>query len=379
MSLDNIRSEIDKIDAELIPLLSKRLNCSLTVAEIKKSEGIPVLDVAREEAIIAKVREKGGKYGDYIAGVYQTIMDTSKELQHDSMHKDSHLGKTIAAAGLIDPNSHTGKVICQGAKGAFSAEAAGRIFPSATPEFVGSFRDVFEAVERGDAKYGIVPVENSNAGSVSEVYDLLMEFRHYIVRGIDLKISQNLLGVKGAVLSDIEEVYSHPQGIAQSAAFIKSHGLTATEYSNTAVAARMIAEAGDKTKAAIGSLAAAEEYGLDVLARDIQSAGHNSTRFIAISKQLELSGNSNKVSLVFAIPHVTGSLCRILGRFSSHGLNLTKLESRMAAGGDFHYLFYLDFTGNVQDENTVKLICEMSEELPDFAFLGNYNEIPYKE
>lgn len=379
MSLDNIRKEIDAIDAQLIPLLKQRLNCSLTVAEIKKAEGIPILDAAREEAIITRVKARGGEYGDYIAGVYRAIMDTSKELQHDSIGAAGALGKAIAAAQPIQRLGYTGSVICQGAPGAFSAQAAARIFPHAVPQFVGSFREVFEAVERGDAAYGIVPVENSNAGSVSEVYDLLMAFRHYIVGGVNLKVSQNLLGVRGATLADIQEVYSHPQGIAQSDEFIKAHGFVATEYSNTAVAARMVSEAADKSKGAIASAAAAQVYGLDILARDIQGRSQNSTRFVAVSKKLELSEHSNKVSLVFAIPHVTGSLFRILSRFAAHGLNLTKIESRVAPDGDFHYLFYLDFTGNVQDKNTVKLICELSQELPDFTFLGNYHELSMGE
>lgn len=377
MSLDNIRSEIDKIDRELIELLKKRLNCSLTVAQIKIAEGIPVLDTTREAAIIEKVTKMGGEHGNYIADVYRAIMDSSKDLQHDTMTDAGELGRIISSAEMIHPKEYTGKVICQGAPGAFSAEAASHLFPRADREFVGSFRNVFEAVENGSANYGIVPVENSNAGSVSEVYDLLMEFRHYIVGGINLKVSQNLLGIKGASIDDITDVYSHPQGIAQSNDFIKRHGFTATEYSNTAVAARMVAQTADRSKAAIGSVAAAENYGLEVLCNDIQTNKRNSTRFVAISKKLELSDKPNKVSLVFALPHVTGSLCRIMTRFASHGLNLTKIESRMAPAGNFHYLFYLDFTGNVRDVNTVKLICDLSQELPDFTFLGNYNELDF--
>ncbi|MGI6269121.1 MAG: chorismate mutase [Candidatus Howiella sp.] len=376
MSLDKVRQEIDAIDKELVALLQRRLNCSVQVAEVKAAEGIPVLDPAREEKIIGKVKTAGGAYGEYVAGVYRSIMDVSKELQHDRMGGISPLASEIMAAARFVPPAKDGRVACQGAPGAFSQAAADRLFPGAAPKFFDSFREVFAAVERGEADYGVLPVENSNAGSVAEVYDLLLEYRHYIVGGVELTVSQNLLALPGAAPEDVREVLSHPQGIAQCDRYIKAHGYAAREASNTAVAARTVAESKDRTKAAIGSLAAAETYGLSVLARDIQTVGHNATRFIAVSKTLIVSPQSNKISLVFSIPHVTGSLCRILTRFSTHGLNLTKIESRVVPGGEFTYLFYLDFTGSVGDLSTVRLICDLAEELPDFAFLGNYRELP---
>lgn len=376
MSLDPVRKEIDEIDRDLVALLQRRLDCSVRVAEIKAAEGIPVLDPVREEKIIDRVKEAGGAYGAYIAGVYRSIMDVSKELQHDRMGGVSPLATEIMGAARFVPPAREGRVACQGAPGAFSQAAADRLFPGVRPKFFGSFREVFAAVERGEADYGVLPVENSNAGSVAEVYDLLLEYRHYIIGGVELSVNQNLLGLPGTEVEEVREVLSHPQGIAQCDEYIKAHGFVVREQTNTAVAARMVAEAGDRTKAAIGSLAAAKTYGLSVLARSIQTAGHNTTRFIAVSKTLIVSPQSNKISLVFCIPHVTGSLCRILTRFSMHGLNLTKIESRVAPGGEFTYLFYLDFTGSVGDMSTVKLICDLAEELPDFAFLGNYKELP---
>lgn len=376
MSLDEVRKEIDAVDRELVSLLQRRLDCSVRVAEVKAAEGIPVLDPAREEKIIEKVKNAGGVYREYIAGVYRSIMDVSKELQHDRMGGVSPLAAEIMGAARFIPPAKDGRVACQGAPGAFSEAAAERLFPGVTPKFFQSFREVFAAVERGEVDYGVLPVENSNAGSVAEVYDLLLEYRHYIIGGVELSVCQNLLGLPGTAVEDVREVLSHPQGIAQCDAYIKAHGFSARETTNTAVAARMVAEGGDRQTAAIGSLAAAKEYGLSVLAANIQTAGHNATRFIAISKTLIVSPRSNKISLVFSIPHVTGSLCRILTRFSTHGLNLTKIESRMAPGGEFTYLFYLDFTGSVGDFSTVKLICDLAGELPDFAFLGNYKELP---
>lgn len=378
MSLEQIRKDIDAIDRELVPLLQRRMTCSIKVAETKRAENIPVLDASREEAILDKVRSMDELYGNYTADIYRAIMDVSKQLQHDILGGSSALLNDIMSAGRVINSAHEGKVACQGVAGAFSQTACRQLFPRADIGFLPEFADVFSAVESGEAEYGILPVENSNAGSVPEVYDLLLKYRHYIIGGVDLKISQNLLGLPGAGISDIKEVLSHPQGLAQSAGFIESHGFKATESTNTAVAAMTVSQLNDKSKAAIGSTSAAAEYGLSVIAENIQGSEHNSTRFIAISKKLIIADDSNKVSLVFSLPHVTGSLYRVLNRFATHGLNLTKIESRMASSGDFNYLFYLDFTGNVRDISTVKLICDMSKELPEFTFLGNYKEIPAK-
>lgn len=376
MQLDEIRQEIDKVDSELIPLLLRRLNLSIKVADIKEKSGIPILDASREERILDKVRQGAEPYGNYVACVYRAIMDASKELQHDSIGGNSALAAEILAARRIIPADFDGTVACQGIAGAFSAEAASRLFPHAGKKFVVRFEDVFAAVESGEADYGILPVENSNAGSVSEVYDLLLKYRHYIVGGVEMHISQNLLGVPGAKPEHIHEVISHAQGLAQCMDFIEAHGFDYTESTNTAVAAKTVAARGDKTMAAIGSVFAAQEYGLQVLAENIQSRARNTTRFIVISKRLIVSEDSNKISLIFSVPHVTGSLYRVLTRFAAHGLNLTKIESRMAPEGNFNYLFYLDFTGNVGDMSTLKLLCNMQSELPEFTFLGNYKEIP---
>ncbi len=378
MTLEKVRKEINAIDAQLIPLLKQRLQCSLKVAQVKREQGIPVLDVTREEAILQKVKEQAEPYGNYVAGIYRGIMDVSKELQHDTMANINNLASEILTASPLEASDYTGVVATAGVEGAFADQAARRLYPNAQIRYVNTFEQVFEQVESGQVLYGVVPVENSSAGSVSAVYDLLLKYRHYIVAGYDLKISQNLLGVPGATLEDVREVYSHPQALAQSESFLRRRGYRTVEYNNTATAAQMIARLGDKSKAAIGSPKAASLYGLEVLAPNIQNLKYNCTRFIAISKRLIICKDANKVSLVFSVPHVTGSLYRTLNRFATHGLNLTKIESRTASEGGFNYLFYLDFQGQVRDLNTVRLLCDLAEELPEFTFLGNYKEIPYE-
>lgn len=373
MELKDIRVKIDDIDAKLVPLLKERFDCSLAVAEYKKANNLPILNTEREEQIIESVMKAGGEHGSYIAAVYREIMGTSRELQQNEMVSHHDLAGTIVHA-KSDLKSDT-VIACQGTQGAFSHMAASNLFPKGDIRFYGNFADVFRAVENGEATYGVVPVENSNAGSVQEVYDLILKYRHYIVAAAALKVNENLLGVKGSSIEDIKTVYSHPQALNQSDKFIKEHGFTPVQYSNTALAAKMVAEKGDKTVGAIASVQAAQSFGLEVLAHDIQTVKANSTRFITISKELIIPDDSNKVSVVFTLPHVTGSLYRILNRFALKGLNLTKIESRTARNGRFEYEFYLDFSGNMNDRQTISLVSTLQAELPDFTFLGNYKEI----
>ena len=372
MDLKEIREEIDQIDDSIVELLKKRFDCSLKVAEYKIKNDLPVLNSQREQQIIEKVTGLGGQHGNSIGDVYREIMSVSRQRQHNLMQKESDLGKAILNAPSTI--SGGGVIACQGTEGAFSHLAAKNLFENGQLRFYESFESVFDAVESGEADFGVVPVENSNAGSVHEVYDLILKYRHFIVGAAVLKVNENLLGVRGSKLEDIKTVYSHSQALSQSEAFIKEHGFTPVQYANTALAAKFVAEKGDKTCAAIGSLQAAESYGLTVLEKSIQTVKANSTRFVVISKKLIIPENSNRASVVFMLPHVTGSLYKILSRFASHGLNLTKIESHAARNGKFEYEFYLDFSGKVQENETVKLLCELAEELPDFTFLGNYSE-----
>ena len=377
MSLDEIRVEIDKIDKELVPLLKKRMNCSIKVAEIKKAEGLPIFHPGREQAILDKVSDMGGEFGSYISAVYREIMGVSKEAQQVELTPTGDLaGKIVNAKDGIKENV---TVACQGIEGAFGSIAAKALHKTGDIKYYSTFEEVFKAVESDEAVYGVVPVENANAGSVMEVYDLILKYRFYIVSAAELAVNENLLGLSGATVEDIKTVYSHPQALAQSDEFIKAHGITPVQYSNTALAAKFVSEKGDKTVAAVGSATAGRLYGLEVIAPSIQTVKHNSTRFITISKQLIIPDEANKVSVVFSVPHSVGALNRVLNRFCINGLNLTKIESRAARNGKFDYVFYLDFAGTLNDRKTIALISSLAEELPDFTFLGNYRETTIKE
>lgn len=366
MSLDEIRKEIDAIDAELIPLIKKRMGCSLMVAEIKRAENLPVYHPGREKQILDKVEEKGEEYGMYIRNIYQSIMTVSRSLQNDTLFEGSGFAKRIAE---MPEKKEYKRVICQGAEGAFSHAAAKKMFGERDFQFYKNFEDVFEEVAKDENAVGILPVENSTAGYVTNVYDLMLKYGHWIVKAIHLDVSQNLLS-KGS-LGEVKTVYSHPHALKQCGRFLKEHGMTAVEFENTALAAKYVAGLNDPSVAAIGSLAAAELYGLNVTKPAIQDETDNITRFIAISQKPFIDKNSDTVSLALEIPHEKGSLYSMLGRFADLGLNLTKIESR-PAGHNFEYRFYIDFSGNVFDKRVVNLLSALESELSFFVFLGNY-------
>ncbi len=376
MSLDEIREEIDHIDNELIRLFCQRMECSKKVAENKAKTNTPILNVKREQEILERVFKKAGKHGESTRLLYTTIMELSRALQHDLLGSGAELKSTILnAQGDVPFESSDVRVACFGKEGTFAHAATQKVFPNAEPIFCGKFRNVFEAVAQGKAEFGVVPIENSSAGSVTDVYDLMLEYRFYICTAVDMPISECFAILPNTKLEEVQTVYSHPQALAQCSEFLNTYNLQSVPYESTALAATMVAEKKDKTYAAICSEEAAENSGLEIFQRNIQNNKNNCTRFIVITKQLSIPQNADKISLCFSLPHVTGSLYSALCRFAAHGLNLTKIESRPMVGKSFEYLFYLDFTGNVHNESVLNLLCALSDEMAEFSFLGNYKEI----
>lgn len=374
MTLDEVRREIDSIDNQLIDLLVRRMTCSEEVAAIKQREHLPVLNTAREEEILRQVGEKGGEFGGALQTIFSNVMSVSRALQHKQLQTGETLRSVILNASRESP-ARPCRVVCQGVEGAYSSRAARRVFPGCTPVFTTHFEDVFRLIESNGADFGILPVENSSAGSVSDVYDLLLKYRFSVVGGVNVKISHCLAAAPGTRFAQIRTVYSHPQGIRQCSEYLEKNHLPTQIYSNTAAAAEMVAGSREPL-AAICSREAAERCGLNILAESIQNSGDNCTRFIVIAKDIRIPADADKISLCFSLPHVTGSLYSTLARFAILGLNLTKIESRPIPGRNFEYFFYLDFTGNVlQNPEVLDLVCALSEELPDFSFLGNYKEL----
>lgn len=373
-NLQEIREEINAIDKELIQLFKRRMDCAKDVGYYKKANNIPILNQDRENEILDKVAVDGGEYGNSARLLYSNIMELSRALQHNIIGSGKELRSIIEHAGEQIPRKDV-RVACQGIAGANNHDASVKLFPDCSPIFCEKFQDVFTAIENDEADFGVLPVENSSGGSVSDVYDLILKHRFYIVDSLDMEINYYLCSIKQAGLEDIEEVWSHPQALAQCSNKIKEKGYRAIQSINTAIAARDISNSKRIDVAAICNASAAKEYDLKILEENFENRKDNTTRFIVISKKLYIPSDAEKVSLCFSLPHVAGSLYSVLCRFNSLGLNLTKIESRPMEEEKFEYLFYLDFAGNLRSEDAVQLLCQLSQELPGFSFLGNYKEV----
>ncbi len=371
--LDVEREKIDQIDAQLLPLFLQRMECSQRVAELKGQVGAPVLNAQREQEILNRVSAQAGDFGGSAMALYQTIMAISRARQHILLDNNSTLRELERSARRRLPQP-IGKVVCQGVEGAYSHQAARSLFNQIPVEFVPEFDQVFQQVAEG--ALGVLPVENSTAGSVTAVYDLILRYRFFIVGAVDVKV-EHCLAAAGE--GEITRVVSHPQALSQCSSYLTARGITPVEYSNTAAAAQYVAQECPAGVGAICSAEAAQRYGLRVVERGIQNEKNNTTRFVAVSREAVLSLDANKISLCFSLPHTTGSLYHILQRFALGGLNLTKIESRPIPGSEFEYDFYLDFTGCIHNPETLELICALNAELPRFSFLGNYSEFTTAE
>jgi chorismate mutase/prephenate dehydratase len=377
LGMDEIRSEIDEIDAQLIKLFEKRMRASKEVAEIKISKGLSVFNIEREKEVLDNIsKDVPEEYSVYAYSFFKYIFDLSKSKQRDVIRQSS-TEDTFFLNLINNPVKEKGhpNVTAQGVLGAYSGAASKCMYPNGKLAFVKKWDDVLNAISDGISNYGVVPVENSAAGSVTEVYDLLLKYKLYIVKAVTVSVDHYLLGVRGSNINDIKEVYSQSHAFPQCSGFLNRHyKMDKMPYVNTAMAAQMVAQDGNKTKAAIASKECAHLYGLDILAQSIQNSNQNCTRFVSVSRNFELAEEANKISVVFTLPHITGSLYRTLSMFALNGLNLTKIESRPNEEKNFEYFFYLDFAGSLKSKNTVKLLSALSQELPNFHFLGSYCE-----
>jgi len=267
-------------------------------------------------------------------------------------------------------------VACQGVEGAYSQIACEKIFKSPIIKYHLDFDGVFESIEQGKCQYGILPIENSTAGSVRKVYDLMVHHSFSIVRTFRLKVEHNLLANPGAKLSDIKEVISHEQAISQCGNFLATlPGVKVTAVENTAVAAEMVAQSGRTDIAALSSRSCTSLYDLETLASSVQDMDNNYTRFICISKNLEIYPGSDKTTIMMILDHRPGALYRVLSRLYALGINLTKLESRPLPNREFDFMFYLDLDVSVYAEEFAQLIGSLGELVEEFKYLGSYCEV----
>ena len=270
----------------------------------------------------------------------------------------------------------TAVVACQGVEGAYSQIAAKAVFQQPDIMYMRTFDGVFRAVDKGLCQYGILPVENSNAGSVTDVYDLMKAYHFYIVRSVKVSISHLLLAKEKTDLKNITEIFTHEQAVKQCSQFLEqaSH-IKVSMSANTAAAARFVAESGQNDIAAIASEDCAKLYNLAVLGKNIQNNNNNYTRFICIAKKCEIFDNADKISLMLTLEHKAGSLYEVLRQFAELQLNLTKLESRPIADTDFDYMFYFDFQANIEKDAVYDFLVRLNDSVKQLVFLGNYREI----
>jgi len=378
MELTEIRKEIDGIDDELIRLLVRRLRAADGVADVKRVSGKPVLDPAREREILAKVSTVAGpELENEVRLLFTTLLSVSRARQRARLGEASGLSAKLAAAQSATAFPSAASVACPGAEGGYSQQAASSLMRDPAIFYFKDFEAVFSSVEKGMCAYGVLPIENSAAGSVTQVYDLMAKHAFSIVRAKKLRIRHVLLAPKGVKLADVKRIASHPHALAQCSVFLREHpAIDAVPAPNTAVAAAELAKSGATDAAVIAARECAELYGLEILAEDISDTMNNYTRFICISRTCEVHPEANRISLMMSLPHRVGALSDILARFAASGVNLTKLESRPVPGSDFEFRFVFDFEASLREPDVIRLLSGLSEdpEIEHFTFLGAYEE-----
>ena len=373
--LSAVRADIDSIDKELISLLEKRMMCSEKVAEIKLAGNIAIMDEGREEEVLAHAKSNINE--KYVADS-QTFMRNLLSLSRLRQARKILPQQTVTMPKSSSLKSASckqaaAKVGYQGVKGAWGQAAAKSLFPNTSLLNFDYFEDIFTAINDGELDYGILPIENSQSGAIGEVYDLLRRYGLYIVKQTWVDIAQCLLALPDSNLADLREIYSHPEGFKQCYNFLKGKNLELTPTRNTAVAAELIKNSGDKSKGAIASRTAAEEYGLEVLVPDIMDKKNNKTRFIVVAKAPEYDDQSNIISISFATAHKSGALTAVIECFALAGLSLTRIESRPTGTG-VDYRFFVDLDGNVSNPQTLAALQNAAGHCEYFEILGCYGE-----
>ena len=380
MNLEELRAEIDTIDDNLLQDFAQRMNVVGQIGLEKKSEGLPTLDPAREREkladIVTKLPPEMEQYGYTLWSMLFEISrsyQSSLNPQPSALRKD--IERAIADTQPLFPPAAT--VACQGVEGAYSQLACEKLFKHPQVMYFKTFESVFSAIESGFCDYAVLPLENSTAGSVKEIYDLMLSHSSFkIVRSTRLKVDHNLVAKKGTKMSDIKEIFSHPQAISQCAKFLDAMpGVKITACENTAAAAEAVAKSERTDVAAISSYNCVELYGLERLAADIQDRSNNYTRFICISKKLEIYPGADKTSLMLVLPHRPGALYQILGRFYALGMNLIKLESRPLPDREFEFMFYFDLETSVYSDEFIRLVDDLDAICEEVQYLGSYSEV----
>ena len=374
MDLLELREKIDVIDRQIVSLYEQRMEICSRVAEYKIETGKKVFDRQREMEKLAKV--KSLTHNDFnshgVEELFEQIMSMSRKLQYQLLAQHGSMGK-LPFIGVDELETKRARVVFQGAEGAYSQAAMIQYFGEQIQSFhVDTFRDAMSAIDEGSADFAVLPIENSTAGMVSEIYDLLVEFENYIVGEQIMQINHCLLGVPGAEIEDIQTVYSHPQSLMQSSRYLAAHDWRQISMQNNAFAAKKVADEQDKSQVAIASEYAAKVYGLKVLQRGVNQEEDNSTRFIIVTNQKIFRKDAGKVSICFELPHQSGSLYHMLSHFIYNNLNMCKIESRPIEDRNWEYRFFIDFEGNLADGAVKNALRGLRDEARNMKILGNY-------
>ena len=375
--LEDYRVEIDKIDREITQLLEKRMNVAKAISKYKIENNMQIFHPDREKMVIEKNKGylENKEYEELVESFYDNLMYLSRLVQQKEIYPENKI--------YTKPykNDRENLVVgYQGVAGSFGNEAMLKYFKNIKEaKSYEKFEDVFKAVEDGEIEYGILPVENSSTGGIGTVEDLLKEYNLYIVGEECIRISQNLVGIKGATVDDIKEVYSHPQGFEQSTKFFDKHkDYNLIPYSNTAISAKLVSDLKDKSKAAIASERAAKLYDLKIIKKDVNDLKNNYTRFIVIGRDLECDETCDKVSILFSIEDTSGGLYTVIRDIKEFGLNMSKIESRPNRNNPWNYIFFVDFDGNLFDVNIKKAINTIARSSKYFKLLGCYRDVKCK-
>nr|WP_295762132.1 chorismate mutase [uncultured Intestinibacter sp.] len=375
--LEDYRVEIDKIDREITQLLEKRMNVAKAISKYKMENNMQIFHPDREKMVIEKNKGylENKEYEELVESFYDNLMYLSRLVQQKEIYPENKI--------YTKPYKNDRKNLVvgyQGVAGSFGNEAMLKYFKNIKEaKSYEKFEEVFKAVESGEIEYGILPVENSSTGGIGTVEDLLKEYNLYIVGEECIKISQNLVGIKGATVDDIKEVYSHPQGFEQSTKFFDKHkNYNLIPYSNTAISAKLVSDLKDKSKAAIASERAAKLYDLKIIKKDVNDLKNNYTRFIVIGRDLECDETCDKVSILFSVEDTSGGLYNLIRDIKEFGLNMSKIESRPNRNNPWNYIFFVDFDGNLFDENIKQAVNVIARNSKYFKLLGCYRDIKCK-
>ena len=375
--IDDYRNRIDEIDKEITKLFEERMDTVINIANYKKDNNLPIFNRSREDEVIEKNIGylKNDDYAEETRKFFISLMEVSRELQSKKILKVEVVEEDNAES-VETKNQKQGKIGFFGVPGSFSEEAMLKYFDNIeNANAYDEFEDVFLAVRNDEIKYGVLPIENSSTGAISQVYDYLYKYGFYIVGEECIKINQHLIGIRGASLENIKEVYSHPQGFQQSTEFLRKYSAWKhIPFHSTADSVKLVSDFNDKSKAAIASNRAASIYDLEIIKENINNQSENSTRFIVISKSLETDISCNKVSVVFSLEHKAGTLYKLLRHFAENDINMMKIESRPMEKGAWKYFLYIDFEGNLESEKVQTALKLIEQSSAYFKLIGAYEK-----